>query len=105
LWVLQEAALAQENICFCGSLQFDLLEVTRAAAWLIHKYYFVDADLRLQCSYTADMNDLVDNIYGYHRLKGGHPASALYLLDLAQQRLAKEAVDKVYGILGLTVQL
>jgi hypothetical protein len=103
--VLQEAALAQENICFCGTLQFDLLEVTRAAAWLIHKYYFVNTDLRLQCSYTADMNDLVDNTYGYHRLRGGNPASALYLLDLAQQRLAKEAVDKVYGILGLTAQL
>lgn len=97
--------MSHENICFCGPLQFDLLEVTRAAAWLIHNYYFVNADLRLQCSYTADMNDLVDNTYGYHRMKGGHPASALYLLDLAQQRLAKEAVDKVYGIIGLTVQL
>lgn len=101
LWVVQECALAQENTCFCGSSQLDLLDVTRVAAWLVHNYYFVDADLRLQCSYAADMNDLVDGTYGFHRAGSGNPASLLYLLDLAQQRLSSEAVDKIYGILGL----
>lgn len=48
------------------------------------------------------MNDLVDATYGYHRKKTGHAAGALYLLDLAQQRLATNPVDKLYGIIGLT---
>ena len=47
--------------------------------------------------------NLVDSTYGYHRSKSGQPTSALYLLDLAQQRLATEVVDKVYAMLGLIV--
>ncbi|KAI1126431.1 heterokaryon incompatibility protein-domain-containing protein [Nemania abortiva] len=103
LWVLQEAALAKENVCLCGPFEFRLLDVTRVAAWLVYKYYFVDEDLRLQCSYAADMNDLVDTQYGYHNIKTGQMAGILYLLDLAQQRLSALDVDKVYGILGLTI--
>lgn len=102
MWVLQEAALARANQCFCGSVEFDLLDVTRVAAWLVYNYYYVDPDLRLGCSYTADMNDLMDHEYGYHRAQTGHAAGALYLLDLAQQRLATNPIDKLYGILGLT---
>lgn len=103
--MLQEAALARTNQCFCGSSRFDLLDATRAAAWLVHNYYFVDPDLRLQCSYTADMNDIVDIIYGYHRSGAGKAPGALYLLDLGQQRLATNPVDKVYGILDMTEDL
>ncbi|KAI0878112.1 heterokaryon incompatibility protein-domain-containing protein [Hypoxylon argillaceum] len=103
LWVLQEAALTKENVCLCGSFEFRLLDVTRVAAWLVYKYYFVDEGLRLQCSYAADMNDLVDTQYGYHNTKTGQMAGILYLLDLAQQRLSSLDVDKVYGILGLTI--
>lgn len=103
--MLQEAALARTNECFCGSSRFDLLDATRAAAWLVHNYYFVDPDLRLQCSYTADMNDVVDDTYGYHRSGSGKAPRALYLLDLGQQRLATNPVDKVYGILDLTEDL
>lgn len=102
MWVLQEAALAKENMCYCGTSEFELLDLTRVAAWLVFNYYFVDPHLRLQCSYAADMNDMVDRVYGYHNTRTGHPASILYLLDLAQQRLCSVAVDKVYGILGLT---
>jgi hypothetical protein len=101
LWVLQEAALARRNLCFCGQFELDLVDVTRVAAWLVYNYYFVDPGLRIQCSYAADMNDLVDKTYGYHRLRDEKPPSSLYLLDLAQQRLSSVAVDKVYGILGL----
>ncbi|KAJ8105270.1 hypothetical protein ONZ43_g7492 [Nemania bipapillata] len=103
LWVLQEAALAKENVCLCGPFEFRLLDVTRVAAWLVYKYYFVDEALRLQCSYAADMNDLVDTQYGYHNTKTGQMAGILYLLDLSQQRLSSLDVDKVYGILGLTI--
>ena len=48
-------------------------------------------------------NNLVDSTYGYHRSKVGQAASALYLLDLSQLRLATEAVDKIYAMLGLIV--
>lgn len=101
VWTLQEAALARSNICYCGPDTFDLLNLTRAAAWLIYNYYFVDPQLRLQCSYAADMNDLVDNTYGYHRLHGDKLPGPLYLLDLSQQRLATNPIDKLYGILGM----
>lgn len=103
--MLQEAALARENRCFCGSSQFDLVDATRAAAWLVYNYYHVDSDLRLECSYTADMNDLVDKTYGYHSSGAGKGPRALYLLDLTQQRLATNPVDKVYGILDMTEDL
>ncbi|KAJ5055757.1 heterokaryon incompatibility protein-domain-containing protein [Bipolaris maydis] len=105
VWVLQEAALARTNQCFCGSSHFDLLDATRAAAWLVYNYYFVDPDLRLQCSYTADMNDVVDSTHGYHCSGAGKAPRALYLLDLGQQRLATNPVDKVYGILDMTDDL
>jgi hypothetical protein len=82
-------------------MEFDLLDVTRAAAWLVYNYYYVDSRLRLACSYTADMNDLVDPVYGYQRKQAADASRALYLLDLAQQRLATNPVDKLYGILGL----
>ena len=48
------------------------------------------------------MNDLVDEVYGHFSPKAGKTTSALYLLDLSQQRKTTEAIDKVYGILGLT---
>nr|POF02209.1 heterokaryon incompatibility protein 6, or allele [Quercus suber] len=50
------------------------------------------------------MNDLIDDVFGYHRSRSGHPASVMYLLDLAQQRLSSVPADKVYGLLGLIAQ-
>ena len=50
------------------------------------------------------MNDLIDEDFGLYKTQSGHPASVLYLLDLAQQRLSSLAVDKIYGILGLAME-
>ncbi|KAF2745774.1 hypothetical protein M011DRAFT_527312 [Sporormia fimetaria CBS 119925] len=99
-WVLQEAALAKSNICYCGSLEFDLVDVTRAAHWIRYRYVFFSGGLNRRCSAAAELNDLIDLTYGYYATRSLTP-DILLLLSLSRNRLVTEPLDKLYGILAL----
>lgn len=37
LWVVQEAILGRQAICYCGKYQVDWKDISQAAIWLVHK--------------------------------------------------------------------
>jgi hypothetical protein len=104
VWVLQEAALAKSNTCYCGKQEFDLLDITRAARWLCYNAFFVDLELSEHSGCAADMNDLIDRTHGFYASKNWTP-HATFLLNLSRSRLATDPIDKLYGILALTTKI
>lgn len=41
VWVVQEAALSRESVCYPGEYQMPLTDVLKAAVWLIHKVHYL----------------------------------------------------------------
>lgn len=100
VWTFQEAYLARQNLCICGGSRVDLIQITRAAAWLLHYWAFIDEPLRVVLGDASDMNWFIDRENGRRR----HRDDAPDLLELMIQVRGKGASldrDKVYGVLGL----
>ncbi|KAI1169349.1 HET-domain-containing protein [Nemania serpens] len=105
LWIVQEAALAAVNTCFCGrsfSIKLDVL--LRAAIWLCYhrpslSQWFFDHDALHN---AADLWSLVDD-----KDSGGAAAEYSYeqnltsLLLRAQYRQCSDPRDKVFAVLSM----
>lgn len=102
LWVVQEAALAPQNLCFCGRYTIALEPVLRAARWLRYKSgsgHGVDYASYENCSVVFTYAD------GDHGLfaGSGSPLKPRMLDLLVNLRIfgASEPKDHVFALLGL----
>ncbi|KAK4551410.1 hypothetical protein LTR86_011176 [Recurvomyces mirabilis] len=102
LWVLQEARLAPQNICFLGSLTMSLEVILRAARWVDHTTQLLIAKGAAAAGRRCmvEMYDMVDTQEGHYRSRGGY-ASLMQLLIIAQNFENTEPRDGIYAILGL----
>ncbi|KAF2745793.1 hypothetical protein M011DRAFT_121018 [Sporormia fimetaria CBS 119925] len=108
LWIVQEAALAKRNMCFCGTLVFDLVEVTRAALWLrLHLRTSALPKLYESTRLPAVLNAYVDHAHGWYHGPPEHvPPEQIEhtyntLATISRVNEATNPIDKLYGVLGL----
>lgn len=103
LWVLQEAALAPENVCFCGDLTVDLIDVLRVAAWLHYKFFFLQRELSIShgLASAVGMFDFVDKNHGTMRVKETSRIRLYEMFNLTNQFETSLPHDQVYGLVGL----
>ena len=105
VWVIQEAALARGNICYCGSFSINLEEVLRAMTWLDHKHLHIDRRL-VYCQKMRSARDLwylVDHEHGwfYTPSRGNKVPDLPYLTNLSSRFDATDPRDKLFAIVGL----
>lgn len=118
LWVLQEACLARDNVCHCGSRTFILNDLLRAASWLWTKRTFIplykDTDedfprVRLIFARATIMLDIIDKELGWYSravregwFRDKEDTSAMFaLLGHSVSFETSEPVDHIFGLLGL----
>lgn len=103
LWVVQEAALAQESVCYQGGVEVPLMDVLAAVSWMRHKTFhlpppLVNAIGLLQSACT--MCDICERRTGiYPNLKGRQ--RLVSILSDASAFETSEFRDHVFAILGL----
>ena len=106
VWIIQEAALAQRNICYHGNMECPLDDILRAASWLFHKHHYVYTSLpglpRITDAKTIQA--FADQLYGVNILIHEQSIHYAFILNLLQELgrfNATDARDHVYGVLGL----
>lgn len=106
LWVLQEVALAPTNICYCGTLKFDLLSVLRVARWLTFKLLHLPFSVTRSTGrgYATLMWDFADREQGIHSPASSRLQDLTNILGKNKFAEATEPKDMVFGILGLLSQ-
>lgn len=121
LWVVQEAALAPENSCWCGDHTFDLITFLRVARWLWMKRNYLTlgpfSDTESAFVTAGLMFKIADKEFGYYQVGSRQKsfdkndwrqfaASPTYWLLVGLQEFAcRQPIDHVYGLLGLYQQL
>ncbi|KAI7279597.1 hypothetical protein KC345_g5279 [Hortaea werneckii] len=108
LWVVQEVALARQNICHYGDLPIPFKDIIRTARWLLHKqnhlqFRFWD---KIGLGNAAMIWKYADTEHGTFGNKTTRaPATLFNLLDDLQSFEVHEPRDHVYGLLGLCRRL
>ena len=102
LWIIQEAALASENVCYRGSYTTPLEDILRPAVWLRYKLPHIDASLASHEGLlkAVRLQSLTDRKLGYYRDPGDEPDLAQILLECSYFDTSQRQ-DHVFGILGL----
>lgn len=100
VWVVQEAALSRESLCFWGDCCFPLTDALKVAVWLAHKVNFLPPEISSAPGMlaAAEMFD-----YAAHDIvqMPDEPSKLLPLLVQHQDLGAHDPRDHVYGLLGL----
>ncbi|KAI7188181.1 hypothetical protein KC363_g5632 [Hortaea werneckii] len=104
LWVVQEVALARQNICHYGDLQIPFKDIIRTARWLLHKqnhlhFRFWDEIGLGNAAMIWKYADSEQGTFGNNTTRA--PATLFNLLDDLQSFEVHEPRDHVYGLLGL----
>ncbi|CAM1502532.1 Fc.00g045160.m01.CDS01 [Cosmosporella sp. VM-42] len=105
LWVMQEVILARRLVFLCGEYLVDFEDGIKFLKYLDHLPLRNDISQvhNFSALNTTDDNAL-DTLSVVSMLRGRNQrggSSALASLALARRKLAREPVDKVYGILGI----
>ncbi|KAI7553019.1 hypothetical protein KC319_g13130, partial [Hortaea werneckii] len=108
LWVVQEVALARQNICHYGDLQIPFKDIIRTARWLLHKqnhlhFRFWDETGLGNAAMIWKYADTEHGTFGNNTTRA--PATLFNLLDDLQSFEVHEPRDHVYGLLGLHQRL
>ncbi|CAJ2501031.1 Uu.00g038840.m01.CDS01 [Anthostomella pinea] len=107
LWVFQEATLAPNNTCVCGSFTLDLLDVVRAARWLQFHYRSTPAVVQIANSagfpHAVPMFDTIDHAQGFNR-RMDYESTLFDLLLSTQKLVATDPRDHLFGVFGLLEQ-
>ncbi|KAI6862962.1 hypothetical protein KC323_g5231 [Hortaea werneckii] len=108
LWVVQEVALARQNICHYGDLQIPFKDIIRTARWLLHKqnhlhFRFWDETGLGNAAMIWKYADTEHGTFGNSTTRA--PATLFNLLDDLQSFEVHEPRDHVYGLLGLHQRL
>ncbi|KAI7331796.1 hypothetical protein KC315_g4976 [Hortaea werneckii] len=108
LWVVQEVALARQNICHYGDLQIPFKDTIRTARWLLHKqnhlhFRFWDETGLGNAAMIWKYADTEHGTFGNNMTRA--PATLFNLLDDLQSFEVHEPRDHVYGLLGLHQRL
>jgi len=100
IWVVQEAALSRQSICYWGNCTFNLLDVLRSVLWLNYKGGFrerVAIDRHLH--FIVGISMVSDRkIWSMRRRED---TEFRFLLAAFRQTEAADPRDKIYGLLGL----
>lgn len=105
LWIVQEAALSDQSICYRGPTELPLENVLMAAYWIMHKYTSLsrlDRCRGVECAGVIFM--YAHRRYGRHNilLNAGLRATTLSLLLVSLTDFdSHDPRDHVFGMLGL----
>lgn len=101
-WVLQEAVLAKDSVCYRGSWKLPLIDVLRAAVWSVHKRRSrvgqLTSDITEGVSYASLMVNYVDLEHGLFCNSFPNKPGMIRLLNMARFRTS-DPKDQVYVIL------
>lgn len=101
LWVVQEAALSKSNVCYKGTLEFELEDVLRAAVWLRFHKASISREMASRIYQPSKIAQFTDRSCGsYHLFSGSTEETSEFITDLANFE-ASDPRDHVFGILGL----
>ena len=103
LWVLQEAALAPDNVCYSGTYTFPLIQVLRVAAWLHHKFHHLDHELAgcFGLANAVAMFAFVDKDHGGLGIDLTGKTRLYEVLDFTSRFGTSRPHDKIFALLGL----
>ena len=106
--MVQEVALARQNICHYGDLQIPFQNIIRTARWLLHKqnhlyFRFWDETGLGNAAMIWKYADTEHGTFGNNTTRA--PATLFNLLDDLQSFEVHEPRDHVYGLLGLHQRL
>lgn len=99
LWVIQETLVAPSNRCFCGPHELELLDVLRAAVWMLHKHQH----------WRAQMDNIQFNVFfdWWYKLRPERTRekatfdNVLEVLFFSRIRKTSDTRDRLFALLGL----
>lgn len=100
LWIVQEAALSLENVCFRGSFEFQLQDILRAGLWLWYKHTRIEFPFA-ELIRAETIATFADRKCGRYNLFSKSRIRFYSLLSRLLDYEALDPKDHVYGILGL----
>ncbi|KAK5695547.1 hypothetical protein LTR97_009057 [Elasticomyces elasticus] len=100
LWCVQEAALAPNSICHCGSQNLPLLHLLRAAIWLYSKTKSLPGPLdgHRGLARAVHIASYADATFKVPFQAGGN---LLWMMNTLRQYSASLDKDHVYGLVGM----
>jgi len=104
LWVVQEAILARSIVILCGEMQLEFEEMVKFIDFL--RLSLLMDDVILEHNFRLPESDngfsALPLIEQFRQMRSGGGDIHLYsLLQLSRRKLARENVDKVYGMMGV----
>lgn len=103
VWCVQEAALAPDSMCHCGSYELPLVDVMRAAQWLSYKRFLVTCDVKDSKGIhnIISLSPMMDLGRQGPRTTQRRKTALYWLLRRLQNFDATDPRDHVFGILGM----